>query len=112
MGSSKNLSYAERIVRNRKRGLAIIIIASMALGFIMFSSFSKAEASRPSFTYYDSYEIKAGDTLWTIADQYMDGENFDKERFVDTIKRNNHLLDSEIHAGDYLIIEYKSCERL
>lgn len=106
------LSKAERIVMRRKMILFLVIAFAFLAGFIFFSSLSKAESSRPIYTYYTSYQIQDDDTLWSIADKYMTVENSDKSAFIKNIKSMNHMLDDNIKAGDYLIIEYQSYDKL
>ena len=103
---------ARRIVRNRRIALVACIIVTLFITFICFSNFAKAENSREVYTYYTSYEIQSGDTLWSIADQFMQVDYMNKGDYIDTIKKTNHMLDDDIHAGDYLVIEYYSYEVL
>ena len=104
-------SKAERIVRNRKIAVALGFILTFILAFSLYSSRAAAESSHPVYTYYTSYEIQPGDTLWTIADQFMTPESSDKTEFIKNIKSINHIGD-DITAGKYLVIEYTSCEKL
>ncbi|SFN44144.1 LysM domain-containing protein [Pseudobutyrivibrio sp. UC1225] len=104
---------AERIVRNRKIMLAVAtVIVSFFIGFMLHSSKAAAENSRPVYTYYTSYEIQSGDTLWTVADQFMTPEFSDKEAFIDNIKKLNHIDGDKITAGKYIVIEYTSYNEL
>ena len=108
----RTVSKAERIVRNRKILLAVVIISSIFLGLVAFSGRAAAENSREVYTYYTSYEIQPGDTLWTIADQFMGPDFTSKSDFISNIKSMNHLSSDSITAGSYLIIEYSSYEEL
>ena len=105
-------SKAERIVRNRKIAVALGFILTFILAFSLYSSRAAAENSRPVYTYYTSYEIQSGDTLWTIADQFMTPEFSDKEAFIDNIKKLNHIGGDKITAGKYIVIEYTSYNEL
>ena len=102
----KALSRNEIIVRNRKIGLAVVIITAFLSAFIFFSTRADAENSKQLHTYYTSYEIQPGDTLWTIADKYMTADSPDKATFINTIKRLNHISTDNITAGRHLIIQY------
>lgn len=108
----RRYTKAERIVRNRKIMLAIGLIISFIFAFMVYSNRAVAENSRPVYTYYTSYEIQPGDTLWTIADQFMSPEVSDKEAFIENIKDINHIGGDNITAGKYLVIEYFSYEEL
>ena len=87
--------------------IAIIITTIVLIGH--FSSFSKAyelESDDNICKLYKSYEIKAGDSLWSIA---KDNCNFDYQSmndYLDEVIACNKLLDDKIHPGYYLIIPY------
>ena len=108
----KTLSRNDIIVRNRKIAVAFIIIIAVSLAFIFFSTYAAAENSRELHTYYTSYEIESGDTLWTIADKFMTPEYSDKATFKKKKKKLNHISSDNITAGNYLVIEYLAYEEL
>ena len=103
---------AQRLVRNRKIILLIGIILTFILSFIFYSNRAVAENSHEVYTYYTSYEIQPGDTLWTIADQFMTADCSDKAAFIKNIKELNHIGNDNITAGNFLVIEYSSYEKL
>ena len=105
-------SRAERIVKMRKIMLVAGIILSFIIAFAFYSNHAAAENIRPVYTYYTSYEIQSGDTLWTIADQFMTAESSDRAAFIEKTKKLNHIGSDKITAGNYLIIEYTSYEKL
>ena len=108
----KGKSKATIIVRNRRIMLILLIVFSIILGFAFFTNKADAESSREVYTYYTSYEIQPGDTLWSIADQFMGPDYTNKEDFIANIKAQNHLLSDDITAGKYLVIKYSSYEEL
>ncbi|MBE5909644.1 cell division suppressor protein YneA [Pseudobutyrivibrio sp.] len=101
----------KNIVRNRILLLTGSIIC-LLFSFIIFSNIADAEDSREVYTYYTSYEIQPGDTLWSIADQYMGPDYIDKEEFIENIKELNHMSTDSITAGKHLVIQYSSYEAL
>ena len=104
----RRYTKAERIVRKRKFMLCVGIVISVLFAFMLYSNRADAENSRPVYTYYTSYEIQSGDTLWTIADQFMSPESSDKAAFINNIKKINHISGDNITPGKYIVIEYTS----
>lgn len=56
--------------------------------------------------YYTSVEVKAGDTLWQLADQYMTDDYSSKKEFIAEIVTINSLESEQIYSGCYLVIPY------
>lgn len=89
----------------------LFTIAFMVIcAFFLFGSIAKAKSNRQTYTYYCSYEIQPGDTLWTIANKYVIEDGQDKEEFISTVKSINHMLDDDLNTGDYIVIAYDSYE--
>lgn len=87
----------------------IIILCAMIGSNIAASGHSKA-AQNASTKYYTSIEIEKGDTLWSIAENYITPEYPNTQKYVEEIKEINHLGDDDIHTGQYLMIPYFSSE--
>ena len=92
--------------------LAICVCCSIIITLALCSNRAAAENSHNVETYYTSYEIQTGDTLWTIADQFMTPESGDRDDFINNVKRLNHIGSDNITAGNYLVIEYTAYSEL
>ncbi|MBM7650154.1 hypothetical protein JOC78_003138 [Bacillus ectoiniformans] len=77
------------------------VLLFMAVSFIagMFLIFSLSEDGD-----YTQIFVQEGDTLWTLADQYNDGSEMNKEEFIAWVQKKNHLYTTLIKPGDELII--------
>lgn len=53
---------------------------------------------------YISIEIQPGDTLWSIAEEYMPDEYGSVAEYVSELKKLNSLHSSDIHAEQYLLV--------
>lgn len=53
-----------------------------------------------------SVQIESGDTLWSIAQEYITDEYRNINAYIKEIKDVNNLSSDTIHAGNYLIIPY------
>ncbi|MBE5875287.1 MAG: LysM peptidoglycan-binding domain-containing protein [Lachnospiraceae bacterium] len=105
--------YRERQVRRNILLLVLSIILVLLLSFLWGGFFSQASdlEHKISYKYYKSVEIMPGDTLWAIAEEYSDTENYASTiEYIEEVKRMNSLKSNTIHAGNYLIVPYYSTE--
>ena len=58
---------------------------------------------------YTNIEIQPGDTLWDLADEYL--ENYEsKEDYINEVSQLNSIKDGKIISGQNLIMPYYSTE--
>lgn len=92
-------------------GLALAVIICLFLICIISYSSIKVQANS-GFKYYTSITVESGETLWSIADRYIDYDHYkDKNAYISEIENINHLDNGEtILAGRLLIVPYYSME--
>ena len=110
-----------RIRENKKRRMQVVkrqrmalaaIIAAIAFTVISFSAsiMIKAEDNtyEPTCKYYTVANVHAGDTLWTMADEYYSEDHYKNyDAFISEICRINHLESpKELKAGENVVIPY------
>lgn len=54
-------------------------------------------ADHPIYKYYTTVTIEDGDTLWTLADAYMDDQYQNKREFITEVKQLNQIDENRIH---------------
>ena len=90
--------------------LVLLAVCMLFLGvYIGSSRVAQVEAKTADWNiekYYTSILVEEGDTLWSIADEYMTSEYEDRDSFMDEVREMNHLTGSIIHAGSTLLIPY------
>jgi LysM repeat protein len=94
---------------NKKRVWTVGIILLFVLLLFSVYFFSKtvtAERTTERVKMVTSVEIKKGDTLWSIASDYISDEYSDLNEYIDEIKDTNGLISDTIHVGSYIIIPY------
>lgn len=71
----------------------------------------KSNASS-GFKYYTSVTVAAGETLWELADSYVDYDYYkSKNSYIAEVQQINHLDEQgSIAAGQVLILPYYSSE--
>lgn len=97
----------------RRRNLFLLTMGFVAFLFLTVGVLHSSAGSEKEhkFKYYTSVVIEEGDTLWTIADQYMDRSIQDKIAYINEVKSINHIKNGDrIVAGKMLIVPYYSTE--
>lgn len=84
--------------------LAMTVFASVKL--VRVDAMGNEE--EPMYKYYMSYEIKQGDTLTSIAEEYTANSQQSVAEYIDEVRENNHLNTDHIVAGKKIIIAYYS----
>ena len=96
------------------RILAVVLLSSTLVLFLTARSAQAKRQERESFKYYTSITIDAGDTLWSIAEEYYQSEATssaytDIRPYIDEIMNINGLSNQhQIKAGNALIVPYYS----
>ena len=99
----------------RKNALIIImtfcLIITVAVSMNSFMSNAKEEGSPASYKYFKSITIENGDSLWSIAQEYMDDNHYDTiQDYINEVKKMNALSNDDITYGQHLIIPYYGTE--
>jgi len=84
--------------------IVLFILIIFSVGFI--SKTVTAERNSDRVKLVTSIEIQKGDTLWSIASEFMTDEYDDMNDFIKEIKVSNGMASDEIHTGNYIIIPY------
>lgn len=110
--ANESLRKREAVVRRQRGILAIAIILVVAFGILLGSSINALASSEKDISsynkYYVSIRVESGDTLWTIADEYVEGFNLSKNDYIAEVCQINQISEDEIHAGDYIVVPYYS----
>jgi len=100
----------------RRRCLTIIATVCLvligALSYHAIQSNASTGQEEINFKYYKNITVQYGETLWDIADDYMDQDEYrNKAQYIAEVKNMNHLDDAcSIKAGQKLIVPYYSNE--
>ncbi len=85
-------------------GLAAAVVLTVVGGSRIY--LAQASDAYSASTCYTSVYVSSGDTLWSIADEYMDTGWSDKESYIEEVRSINHLTDDNIQAGAYIVVPY------
>ena len=111
-------SYRRKIKRQReiRRNILLAVAATLVLMIFIFSYHTLISAASTStdngcYKYFTSIQVEAGDTLWSIAEEYADELHYDSNiDYINEVKMMNKLRNDEIVSGQYLVIPYYSYE--
>ena len=90
---------------------AVLIISLLSVCFFLYfgDRVVKAQDSANDIQ-YKVVEIKAGDSLWSIAKENMDNTNdsgfINIYQYIHEIKRCNNMKSNQVNAGCYLMVPY------
>ena len=117
MQSNRN-RRERRIARLRReariRSILLVLVSVLITSAVVLSiTAHKTDADRmdvPTYKYYTSVAVHSGDTLWSIAQEYMSSEYNDSYDYIDEVRSINHLSGNQVIPGQYLLVPYYSTE--
>lgn len=92
--------------------MTLCLIVVGAISYHSISSSANTGKDEMNFKYYTSIIVAHGETLWDIADEYIDYDEYDNKReYIAEVQNINHLDDEDdIRSGQILIVPYYSNE--
>ena len=107
--SGRPASRAVRRQRRRRRlaGLARLAVFVLVLAVAVWAGVRVAHAGGDASLYTGTrYEVRAGDTLWTIAAERYD-DSVDIRQAIYDIRQANRLKQAVLQPGDTLMLPYQ-----
>lgn len=86
--------------------VSMILFCGLFLSIGILNAKAAAMKNEPRMKQVISMEIQKGDTLWSIAKEYITDEYNNINDYIQEIKASNGLASDTIHEGSYLIIPY------
>lgn len=112
----RNCRRTLRLRRERRRkafvmSVAVAVTLCMVVICAAFCGTIKANANS-GYKYYTDIIVEPGDSLWTLAEEYVDYDHYkDINCYIREVRNINHLSeDSGLSAGQMLIVPYYSAE--
>jgi len=108
-----NFNKRERELQLQKRLIiSVIAIAVFVLiAFVLVQGVKASTESNKRTKTFSSVEVKPGDTVWSIANEYMSDEYTDVNELVNEIEKTNHISANSITAGSYIIVPYYTASK-
>jgi nucleoid-associated protein YgaU len=83
--------------------VAVVFVIAFVAG-MTFLFRSDVSANNESVIRYETVQIEAGDTLWSIAREHYKQQNGDIRDYIEEIRECNNLATDTITEGHYLCI--------
>lgn len=91
--------------------LTIIVMFGIGVGFGTLLTRAEEPETDASYKYYTNVEIASGDTLWDLADTYMDSTYYlSKTDYINEVMTINHMVSDRLITGQKVIVPYYSAE--
>ncbi len=104
----------QRVLRRRCMTyvLTICLLIICTVSYHSIQSNASTGNEELKFKYYTSVTVRSGDTLWDIADEYIDYNEYkNKNAYIAEVQSINHLEKQDmIKSGQVLIVPYYSAE--
>ncbi len=117
--TDRELRAYKRSLRRRReiRRRCMLFLMTFCLIMVCAVSYCSLKSSADTgkdltFKYYTSITVAYGDTLWDIAEQYIDYEQYeDRNAYIEEVRSINHLnVEADIKAGQHLVVPYYSSD--
>lgn len=92
--------------------LTLIMMFGIGVGFGTLLTRAEEPQKAPSYKYYANIEIQSGDTLWEIADSYMDSSHYmNRKEYINEVMSINNMVTDHLVSGQKIIVPYYSAEQ-
>lgn len=115
----KDIRSERRIRNNRMRRrremrrnffllvMTFFLIVTTSIAVSSFRSSAKNDPARENTKYYKSIVVSDSDTLWSIAEDYMDETHYGSiNEYIREVMQINRLTSDAIYADAHLIVPY------
>lgn len=92
---------------------ALLLVISLSVSFgtrLVDAHDGTVDGMQNEYKYYKSIELSYGDTLWDIAEEYMNEDYDSIYEYIDELKDINGLESDDIHDSQYLMVAYYDSE--
>lgn len=96
----------------RNKSVILLLTFSLVLlTLIVFVCIKVDGGAASKYKYFKSIQIQPGDTLWSIAEEYMSDDYESMADYIKEVKFINNIENSRITTGKYLVVPYYSFQK-
>lgn len=104
---NQTLRRRRRRQENRIKLVATLIAVAILLTFVFNILLSGSKVHGDVDVQgkgYITITVHANDTLWSIAEEYMNKDFYTFDSFIEEVSSMNHIEPSEIYAGEQIVV--------
>lgn len=90
--------------------ICAVVIVTFLFGGFYTSAHNNRTEDPVDFKYYKSITIESGDSLWSIAENYMTDDYGSITEYIEFLKEVNQIHGDRIQEGQSLIIAYNDTD--
>lgn len=102
-----HIKRTKQIIERLLLTFCIIALLAICSTAILTKATTTEEADKVYYKYYTQIEIQEGDSLWSIAGEYMANGPYESRReYMNEVAELNQLRSTKIMKGQNLIVPY------
>lgn len=112
--ANRSLARREAQVRSQKICIMLTVVFVIVIGILLGTSvqvFAGKEDQPAIHKYYKTICVESGDTLWDIAEEYMEHSGMSRQEYIEEVCVLNGLEADEIYAGESIVVVYYVVEK-
>ena len=103
----ERIRRTKQIIERSLLTVCIIALLAICSSAILTKATTSDNAEKVYYKYFTQIEIQKGDSLWTLAGEYMENGPYESRKdYMEEVAEINQLSSTTIYEGQALIVPY------